>query len=74
MFATHFTQLYYQVMKKRPRFTSYSLETVVSNSFISSQKAVAELTYRPRSMYETLSDTVAWWLENRHWIKATLRA
>jgi len=74
MFATHFTQLYYQVMKKRPRFTSYSLETVVSNSFIRSQKAVAELSFRPRSMYETLSDTVAWWLENHHRIKASLRA
>lgn len=74
MFATHFTQLYYQVMKKRPRFTSYSLETVVSNSFISSQKARTELAYKPRSMYETLSDTVAWWLENRHRVKASLRA
>ena len=67
------TGYYYQMMKKRPRFTSYSLETVVSNSFISSKKARTELAYQPRSMYETLSDTVAWWLENRHRVKASLR-
>ena len=73
LFATNFTQLYYDLSKTRPRFTRYSLETLISNSMISSEKARKELGYRARSLQESLHDTVNWWFENRGRIKASLR-
>ena len=74
IFATNFTELYYDLTKSKPRFTRYSLETVISNSLISSEKARRELGYKPRSMRETIRDTVEWWLENRVLVKSYLRA
>jgi len=74
IFATNFTELYYRLTETKPRFTRYSLETVVSNSLISSEKARRELGYRPRSIKETIRDTVEWWLENRMLVKSYLRA
>jgi dihydroflavonol-4-reductase len=73
LFVTNFTQLYYNLSKTRPRFTRYSLETLISNSMISSEKARKELGYRARSLQESLRDTVNWWFENRGRIKASLR-
>jgi len=73
LFVTNFTQLYYNLSKTRPRFTRYSLETLISNSMISSEKARDELGYRARSLQESLRDTVNWWFENRGRIKASLR-
>jgi dihydroflavonol-4-reductase len=73
LFFTNYTQLYYQLSKTRPRFTRYSLETLVSNSKISSEKARQQLGYRARSLQESLRDTVYWWLENRRLIKSSLR-
>ena len=73
LFVTNFTQLYYNLSKTRPRFTRYSLETLISNSMISSEKAHDELGYRARSLQESLRDTVNWWFENRGRIKASLR-
>lgn len=73
MFFTHFTDLYYKLSHTRPRFTRYSLETVVSNSRISSQRARIELGYSPRTLFESLKDTVSWWRENRKKIKPSTR-
>jgi dihydroflavonol-4-reductase len=73
LFATNFTQWYYQATHTRPRFTRYALETVTSNSKISSQKASRELGYTPRSLTETLRDTVLWWIEHKLLIKPSLR-
>jgi len=64
---------YYRLAHTRPRFTRYSLETLLSNSHISSQKAIRELGYAPRSLAESLADTVAWWQENRANIHASVR-
>ena len=50
-------------MNRRPRFTKYSLETITSNSVISSAKAQDELGYHSRPIQETLSDTVRWLVE-----------
>lgn len=61
-FTTHFTPLYYQLSKAKPRFTPYSLETIRSNSVISSAKARAALGYNPRTLRESLADTVRWFL------------
>jgi short-subunit dehydrogenase len=42
----------------------YSLEVLQSNSIISHEKATCELGYKPRSIYESLADTVRWLTEN----------
>lgn len=60
-FIAKFTPYYYQITKAKPRFTSYSIETVCSNSMISNQKAKMELGYSPRSLKITIADTVDWW-------------
>jgi len=51
---------YYQISRTRPIFTPYSLETVLSNSTISWAKASRELGYSPRSLRESIADTIDW--------------
>jgi dihydroflavonol-4-reductase len=63
--AARYTPWYYQRTKSKPRFTPYSLEVLQSNSTISCKKAMAELGYKPRPVYESIADTVRWFLENR---------
>ncbi len=64
-FAAVFTPMYYQLAKATPRFTPYSLEVLQSNSNISHAKATRELGYTPRSLYESIKDTVKWFLEKK---------
>ena len=64
-FAAMFTPMYYQMAHATPRFTPYSLEVLKSNSNISHAKASRELGYHPRSLYESIRDTVKWFLERR---------
>jgi dihydroflavonol-4-reductase len=66
-FAALFTPLYYQLANATPRFTPYSLEVLQSNSNISHAKATRELGYSPRSLSESIRDTVRWFLESRKW-------
>jgi dihydroflavonol-4-reductase len=61
-FAALFTPMYYRLAHATPRFTPYSLEVLKSNSNISHAKATRELGYKPRSIYETVADTVKWFL------------
>jgi dihydroflavonol-4-reductase len=63
--AARFTPWYYRRRNVKPRFTSYSLETLRSNSDISHEKATRELGYRPRSLLETIADTVDWFRRNK---------
>lgn len=60
-FAAHILPFFYRLMRKKPKFTPYSLETVKSNSTISHSKALQELGYQARPLVETIRDTVAWW-------------
>ncbi len=64
-FAALFTPMYYRLARATPRFTPYSLEVLKSNSNISHAKATRELNYKPRSIYQTISDTVKWFLEKK---------
>ena len=64
-FAALFTPTYYQLANATPRFTPYSLEVLQSNSNISHAKATQELGYLPRSLYESIKDTVKWFLEKK---------
>jgi dihydroflavonol-4-reductase len=63
--AARYTPWYYRRTKIKPRFTPYSLEVLQSNSNISCKKAMMELGYKPRPVYESIADTVRWFLENR---------
>jgi dihydroflavonol-4-reductase len=70
-FASRFTPLYYRLTKTEPRFTPYSLEVLASNSNISHAKARREFDYNPRSLRESISDTVKWFTENHNLLAST---
>lgn len=61
-----FSSWYCRLAHIKPRITPYSLETLQSNSVISHAKANRELGYSPRSMRQSVTDTVQWFLENRN--------
>lgn len=46
--------------KEKPLYTRYSLYTLHSNDRFSHDKATRELGYRPRDLFQTIRDTVAW--------------
>lgn len=58
--AVPFMQWYAHLKKIRPLYTKYSLYTLTSNDRFSHDKATMELGYRPRDLYQTVRDTVAW--------------
>jgi len=69
-FAAHFAPAYYRLTHTRPLLTPYALHTLWSNSNISSLKAQQELGYHPRSLKESLGDTIHWFLENKRLVVA----
>ncbi len=73
MIVAPLAEFYYRLTKTRPRITRYSLETVFSNSEISSEKARKELGYRPIRLAKSIPDTVRWWLQNLSLTKKSLR-
>ena len=56
-----FAEKYFAITHTKPSLTTYSLETLHTNAVISNAKARLELGYAPRSLRETMSDTVSWW-------------
>lgn len=70
---TPLAEFFYRLLKKRPQFTRYALETLMSNSVISSQKAIDELEYKIRPLEETVQDCVNWWKENQKRFLPSLR-
>jgi dihydroflavonol-4-reductase len=68
--AAMLAPLYYRLAGARPTLTPYALETITSNSVISNAKARRELGYTPRSLSESIQDTVAWLAEYRQKIPA----
>ena len=66
-------EVYYRLSHQKPIFTRYSVETLRSNSLISSRKATEELGYQPRPVAATIEDTVAWWKQNRERTSSVLR-
>ncbi len=51
---------FYLLRKTKPLFTAYSIDVLASNSLISSARARRELGYSPRSIAESIRDTVTW--------------
>ena len=58
-----FAPAYYRLTKTKPCLTPYAMATLLSNSVISNARARSELGYAPRSLSETLPDTVHWLLQ-----------
>lgn len=65
-FLANLAPLYYRLSQSKPLFTPYALATVISNSNISSAKAQQELGYRPRSLRQTIADSVEWFRMKNH--------
>jgi dihydroflavonol-4-reductase len=63
IYTAPLAKLFSKITGAKQLFTKYSLETIVSNSVISHEKAHRELGYTPRPLAETVYDTVAWWRE-----------
>ena len=55
-----FVEYAYKLAKRKPLFTPYSIYTLNSNSNFSHNKASLELDYNPRSLNESLIDTIDW--------------
>lgn len=51
---------YYAAARKKPVLSRYSIETLMSNSDVSSSKAQVKLGYKPRPMSRTIRDMVRW--------------
>jgi dihydroflavonol-4-reductase len=73
-FAARLAPLYCRLFGKKPRFTEYSLETVMGNSTISNAKARRELGYRPRPLTQSIHDTVLWLLQYQKGLKVSRQA
>jgi dihydroflavonol-4-reductase len=58
--AARIMPFFYKLFRKKPKFTPYSIQTVRSNSWISSKKAQIHLGYSPRPIKETMRDTIEW--------------
>ena len=66
-------EFFYKLFKTRPKFTTYSIKTLMSNSNVSSDKAKKELGYKPRTLSDTIKDTVQWWKDHAKKIHHSLR-
>lgn len=60
-FVAKIAQVFYQVTRTKPRFTTYSIETLHSNANFSNMKARSSLGYAPRALTDSIKDTIAWW-------------
>jgi len=52
--------VYYALARRKPILSKYSIDVLMSNSNISSEKAQTKLGYKPRPMIKTIRDMVRW--------------
>ena len=64
--AAPLLQAWAKLRHERPLYTRYSLHALGSNSKFSHDKATMELGYRPRDLFQTIKDTVAWLKQPAH--------
>ncbi|MEN6571963.1 MAG: NAD-dependent epimerase/dehydratase family protein [Anaerolineaceae bacterium] len=64
-FVAWMAEKYFSLTHTKPNLTTYSLETLNSNAVISNAKARVELGFSPRSVSETMTDTVNWWRKSK---------
>ncbi len=58
--ASHFADFFYKISRKEPLFTSEAIEILHTNTYIRSTRATRELGFKPRSLEQTIHDTVNW--------------
>jgi len=56
--------VYARINRSKPLFTEYSVDVLRSNSRVTSEKARTELGYLPRSVRESICDSVTWFMQN----------
>lgn len=64
-FLAFFAEQYYKITSTKPKFTQYSVETLQTNAVFSNTKARQNLGYAPRTIRESVLDTMNWWKQNR---------
>jgi dihydroflavonol-4-reductase len=62
--AARFSPLYYQLTRAKPRFTTYSIDVLCSNSQICSDKARRQLGFTTRPLRQSINDAISWFKEN----------
>jgi dihydroflavonol-4-reductase len=56
--------LYARLTKTKPLFTTYSIDVLASNSWVSSEKARRELGFSSRPVRDSITDAVQWFKES----------
>lgn len=62
--AAGLSPLFYRLTKAKPRFTTYSIDVLCSNSLICSDKARRELGFTARPARQSINDAVSWFKKN----------
>ena len=58
--TSYLSELYYLLLRKKPLYTHYSLQTLHSNCQFSNAKAKESLGFATRPLHESLSDMTRW--------------
>ncbi len=64
MATSYLAEAYYFLLRKKPLFTHYSIQTLHSNCRFSNRKAVDKVGFAPRSVDESLADMTRWIMEH----------
>ena len=64
MGTSYLAEVYYFLLRKKPLFTHYSLQTLRSNCRFSNKKAREKIGFAPRPLQESLSDMTHWIMEH----------
>jgi len=62
--AAIFAPIYHRLTRTKPLFTKYSIHTLTRDCLASQEKSRRELGYSPRSIRESVVDTIRWLDEN----------
>jgi dihydroflavonol-4-reductase len=58
--TSYFAEFYYFLLRKKPLYTHYSMQTIHSNCHFSNQKARDKIGFSPRPLQESMSDMTKW--------------
>jgi dihydroflavonol-4-reductase len=62
--TSYLAEAYYRILRKRPLFTHYSMQTIRSNDRFSNQKAKSALGFANRPAQESLADMTRWMMDH----------
>ena len=62
--TSYLSEFYYFLLRKKPLFTHYSIQTLRSNCNFSNQKACDDVGFRARPWEESLADMTRWVMDN----------